>query len=68
MGTYGLKRDSQISRIIIHPDNPNVVFVAAQGAINGPTKERGIYKSIDGGKTWSNVLFVNELTGASELL
>ena len=38
MGTYGLKRTQQISRIIIHPDNPNVVFVAAQGAINGQLK------------------------------
>ena len=63
----GLKETQQISRIIIHPDNPNIVFVAAQGAVNGPTKDRGIYKSIDGGKTWSNVLYVNELTGASEL-
>ena len=63
----GLEKTQQISRIIIHPENPNIVFVAAQGAINGPTKERGIYKSIDGGKTWSNVLFVNQLTGASEL-
>ena len=41
----GLKETQQISRIIIHPDNPNIVFVAAQGAVNGPTKERGIYKS-----------------------
>ena len=63
----GLEETQQISRIIIHPENPDVVFVAAQGAINGPTKERGIYKSIDGGKTWNNVLFVNQLTGASEL-
>tara|TARA_B100000989_G_scaffold277306_1_gene238159 strand:+ start:75 stop:3185 length:3111 start_codon:yes stop_codon:yes gene_type:complete len=63
----GLDKTQQISRIIIHPDNPKVLFVAAQGAINGPTKERGIYKSIDGGKNWKNVLYVNKLTGASEL-
>ena len=47
--------------------NPDIVYIAAQGAINGPTKERGIYKSIDGGDSWKNVLFVNELSGASEL-
>ena len=63
----GLDKTQQISRIIIHPDNPEVVYVAAQGAINGPTKERGIYKSIDGGKNWKNVLYINKLTGASEL-
>ena len=63
----GLDKTQQISRIIIHPDNSEVVYVAAQGAINGPTKERGIYKSIDGGKNWKNVLYINKLTGASEL-
>ncbi len=63
----GLEKTYQISRIIIHPQNPDLVYVAAQGAINGPTKERGIYKSTDGGITWKQVLFVNELTGCSEL-
>ena len=41
----GLEKSQQISRIIIHPDNNNIIYVAAQGAVNGPTKERGIYKS-----------------------
>ncbi|MCB0706727.1 MAG: glycosyl hydrolase [Saprospiraceae bacterium] len=63
----GLELTRHIARIIIDPTNPNIVFVAAQGALNGPTKERGIYKSTDGGETWSNVLFVNELTGCAEL-
>jgi photosystem II stability/assembly factor-like uncharacterized protein len=63
----GLEKTMQIARIIIHPKNPDIVFVAAQGAINGPTQDRGIYKSIDGGVTWKKVLFVNELTGCSEL-
>ncbi|MEZ4795691.1 MAG: glycosyl hydrolase [Flavobacteriaceae bacterium] len=63
----GLKETQQISRIAIHPTNPDIVFVAAQGAINGSTKERGVYKSIDGGKTWKNVLYVNDMTGAVEL-
>ena len=43
----GLEKTQQISRIIIHPDNDNnIIYVAAQGAVNGPTKERGIYKSM----------------------
>lgn len=63
----GLKATQHISRIIIHPTNPDIVYVAAQGQLYGPNKERGIYKSVDGGKTWKNTLFVNELTGAAEL-
>lgn len=63
----GLKETQHISRIIIHPTNPDIVYVAAQGQLYGPNKERGIYKSTDGGKTWKNTLFVNELTGAAEL-
>lgn len=63
----GLKETQHISRIVIHPDNPDIVWVAAQGALNGPTNQRGIYKTTDGGKTWTNTLFVNTMTGASEL-
>ncbi len=63
----GLKATEQISRIVIHPKNPDVVYVAAQGAVNGPTPDRGIYKSTDGGNSWSKILFVNNLTGCSEL-
>ncbi|MEW2920796.1 glycosyl hydrolase [Muricauda sp. ANG21] len=63
----GLEKTQHISRIIIHPTNPNVVYVAAQGALYGPNKERGVYRSLDGGKTWKNILFVDEGTGAVEL-
>jgi len=63
----GLEKTQQISRIVIHPKNPDIVFVAAQGAINGPTSDRGIYKSVNGGVSWTRVLFVNDLTGCSEL-
>ncbi len=63
----GLEATQHISRIVIHPTNPNLVYVAAQGALYGPNKERGIYKSTDGGQSWKNVLFVNELTGCAEL-
>jgi photosystem II stability/assembly factor-like uncharacterized protein len=48
----GLAKTQHISRIVIHPTNPDIVFVAAQGALDGPTEDRGIYKSSDGGETW----------------
>src|SRR5262249_25932295 len=63
----GLEETRHISRIVIDPKNPNLVIVAAQGALYGPNKERGIYKSTDGGANWKNVLFVNDKTGAAEL-
>jgi photosystem II stability/assembly factor-like uncharacterized protein len=63
----GLKATQHISRIVIHPKNPNMLFVAAQGALHGPNEDRGIFKSKDGGITWNKVLYVNNLTGCSEL-
>ena len=63
----GLSKTQHISRIVIHPNNPNIVYVAAQGALYAPNEERGIYKSINGGESWEKVLFVNTLTGCSEL-
>lgn len=63
----GLDLTQQIARIVIHPKDPNIVYVAAQGQLYGKSKERGIYKSTDGGVTWKNVLFVNEKTGCNEL-
>ncbi len=63
----GLDKTAQISRIVISPTNPDVVYVAAQGVYQTPTPERGVYRSKDGGTTWDKVLFVNESTGASEL-
>jgi photosystem II stability/assembly factor-like uncharacterized protein len=63
----GLDETHHIGRIVVHPTNPDIVYVAAGGHLWGPNKERGVYKSIDGGKTWQNVLFLNEDTGASDL-
>lgn len=63
----GLEPTRHISRIVIDPKNPNIVLVAAQGALYSSSPQRGIYKSTDGGATWKNVLFVNEKTGAAEL-
>ena len=63
----GLEMTRHISGIRIHPSNPDIVYVAAQGALHGPSAERGIYKSVDGGQTWSKVLFVDNNTGCSEI-
>ena len=63
----GLAATQHIARIIVHPANPDIVWVAAQGSLYGPGPERGIFKSTDGGATWRKVLYVDERTGASEL-
>jgi len=63
----GLEKSQHIARIIIHPKNPDIVYVAAQGALYGPSSQRGVFKSTDGGRTWKNTLFVNDSTGCSEL-
>ena len=63
----GLDNSRHISDVIIHPTNPDVIYVTAQGAQYGPSSERGVYKTIDGGSNWEHILFVNENTGASSL-
>ena len=63
----GLDNTLHISRIRIHPDNPEVVYVAAQGSAYGPTQDRGIYKSVDGGQNWEKIHFVNDISGANDL-
>jgi photosystem II stability/assembly factor-like uncharacterized protein len=63
----GLELTRHISNIRIHPKNPDVVYIGAQGALHGPSKERGVYKSDDGGKTWKNVLYVDENSGCVDL-
>ena len=63
----GLEKTRHISDVIVHPNNPDIVYVAAQGAVHGPSADRGVYKSIDGGITWKKTLYVDENTGASSL-
>ncbi len=64
----GLKDGRHIIRIVIHPRNPDVVWVAVMGHLFGPNEERGVYKTTDGGKTWKRTLFVNNQTGCSDLV
>lgn len=61
----GLDATGRIGRIIIHPTNPDIVFACALGRATGPQQERGVYRTTDGGKTWTRVLFVNPNTGCS---
>ncbi len=63
----GLDNTRHISDVIIHPTNPDIIFIAAQGAQYGSTNDRGIYRSTNGGDSWEKVLFVNNTTGASSL-
>ena len=63
----GLEKTQHISRIVIHPTNPDLVFVAAQGALHAPNEDRGVYKSTNGGESWEKVLFVDNKSGAVEL-
>lgn len=64
----GLANTHTIPRIVIHPKNPDIVYVAASGHEWTNNEERGVYKSIDGGKTWAKVLFIDEKTGAIDLV
>ncbi len=64
----GLKKSEHISKIIVHPDNSNVLWVAAQGPLWSKGGERGVYKSTDGGETWKKTLGVDEWTGATDML
>jgi len=63
----GLTLTQHIAEIKIHPKNPDILYVAAQGALYGDTKERGVYKSTDGGNSWVNILFVDQRTGCADL-
>jgi photosystem II stability/assembly factor-like uncharacterized protein len=64
----GLRNTQHIGRIIVHPTNPNVVWVASIGALYHNNEERGIYKTTDGGETWEKTLFVNDSTGVIDLV
>jgi photosystem II stability/assembly factor-like uncharacterized protein len=63
----GFRDSHAISKIRIHPTNPDIVFVASFGKYSVPSSERGVYKSTDGGKTWRRVLFRDDRTGAIDI-
>ena len=64
----GLDKTERIYRIVLHPTNPDVAWVSAMGQEWGENPDRGVFKTEDGGKTWTKVLYVDERTGASDLV
>jgi photosystem II stability/assembly factor-like uncharacterized protein len=64
----GLEKTRHIHRVIIHPTNPDIVYVGAIGSPWGEHKERGVYKTTDGGKSWKQILYNNKKTGAADLI
>ena len=64
----GLKETQTIAKVAIHPKDPNIVYAAATGHLFGPNPERGIYKTTDGGKTWSLVKFIDNDTGFIDMV
>jgi photosystem II stability/assembly factor-like uncharacterized protein len=64
----GLRETQSIGRVRVHPTNPNIVWVAAVGHLFGPNPERGVFKTTDGGRTWRKVLFVDDNTGATDIV
>ncbi|HEX4748430.1 MAG TPA: hypothetical protein VH302_02710 [Bryobacteraceae bacterium] len=63
----GLEDTQAINRIAVDPTNPKIVFIAAPGHLFGPNKERGLYRSTDGGKTWKNLKYINDDTGFNDV-
>ena len=66
--SMGLMETRQISRIVVHPTNADLVYVAALGHVWAPNPERGVFRSKDGGRTWEKILFRNDSTGAIDLV
>ncbi|MEL6699058.1 MAG: hypothetical protein AAFP89_22625 [Bacteroidota bacterium] len=64
----GLENTRNIHRIFVHPEDPNTVYVGAQGVAWGESTDRGLYRTTDGGETWEKVLYINETTGVGDMV
>ncbi len=67
MGAQYFHNAGQIAKIVVNPDNPDEVWVAVLGHAFGPNTERGVFRTLDGGRTWQKVLYLNDTTGAIDL-
>src|SRR5437588_190547 len=63
----GLKKTFQIGKIVVHPKDPNTVYVGALGRLYGPNEDRGVYKTTDGGQTWNKVFYTDDKTGVIDM-
>lgn len=66
--SIGLRSAGQVAKIVVHPQNPSLVYAAVLGNVFGPSPERGVYRSTDGGNSWQQQLFISDRTGAIELV
>ncbi len=64
----GLRESYQIGQVVIHPTDPNIVYVGAMGRCWGPSEERGLYKTADGGETWTKILSIDDKTGVIDVV
>jgi photosystem II stability/assembly factor-like uncharacterized protein len=64
----GLRGSFQVGKVVVHPKDPNTVYVGALGRLYGPNEERGLFKTTDGGKTWNKVLYVDDRTGVIDVV
>jgi photosystem II stability/assembly factor-like uncharacterized protein len=63
----GLTKTFQIGRVVVHPKNPDIVYVGALGRLYGPSEDRGLYKTTDGGKSWQKILYIDDQTGIIDI-
>ncbi|MEE2713754.1 MAG: hypothetical protein VX913_13370, partial [Planctomycetota bacterium] len=63
----GLRQSFQTGQIVIHPTNPDIVYVGALGRLYGPNEQRGLYKTTDGGKTWNKSHYIDDMTGVIDI-
>jgi len=64
----GLEKTEHISRIVLHPYDPDIAYVAATGTLWGESPDRGVYRTADGGRSWEKILYVDEKTGAADMV
>src|SRR5207248_8075825 len=65
--SMGLEKTFQIGKVVVHPKDPNIVYVGALGRLYGSSEDRGLYKTTDGGQTWNKILYIDKQTGVIDM-